>query len=195
MVAKSVEEAMAKNAPQQPAQLTEEQWAAKEAEVGVPRGAIQFFTGQAMKVYNTLMQQMEARFAKFEKADQLRALSRAKGYEDAMRYPKFVEQFLSKYKPEHHANPELLKMAVVYARGMASKANVQRARVEAERGRRISGVARPSSPGSSAGASRKPGAPALRPLSTAQKQAAAMMPGGEAEYRKWMAKNNRVAGV
>lgn len=183
MVTKSVEDAMNKNKPAEaPAQLTEEQWSAKEQEVGVSRNAIQFFTAQSMKVWNAVQEAMDARFARFEKAEALQTLSRTKGFEDASRYQKGIDTFLSKYQPKYHSNPELLKMAVVYARGLARSGDVRRAQVSTERNKRIGGPARPSSPGSSSGAARKPGA-AQRPLSQSQREVMQKFGMTEKEYR------------
>lgn len=183
MVAKSVEDAMLKNKPADaPPQLTEEQWAAKEQEVGVERKAIQFFTAQSMKVWNAVQDAMDARFAKFEKIEAIRDLSRTKGFEDASRYQKGIDSFLTKYQPKYHSNPELLKMAVIYARGLARSGDVRRAQVSSQRNVRVAGAARPSSPGSSAGATRRPGS-TQRPLTASQREVMQKFGWTEKEYR------------
>lgn len=181
MVAKGIQDAMEKNKPAPSPELTDEQWTAKEQEVGVDRKAIQFFTGQAMKVYNAIQEAMDARFAKFEKAEALQSLSRTKGFEDAGRFQKGVDEFLSKYQPKYHSNIELLKMGVIYARGLARSGDVRRANVNSERNKRVAGVARPASPGSASGA-RKPNIQG-RPLNPSQKEVASKFGMTEQEYR------------
>lgn len=182
-ILKKIDERLKPAEAPKPVEFTEEQWAAKEQEFGVPRSAIQRFTGMAVQVHDRIMAAMDARFASIEKEGALRTLSRTKGFEDAQRYPKGIEHFLQKYDPKYHSNPELLKQAVVYARGLAASRNIQRVRVEKERHRTISGAARPASPGNGAGATRRPGAGVTRPLTREQRQVMEKFNMSEKEYR------------
>jgi len=171
--------------PQAPQQLTEEQWAAKEQEFGVSRQAIQAFTQQNIKVYNAMREYVDAQFAAINKTTALQALSQEKGFTDAPRYRKEIDQFLSKFDPKVHSNPQLLKDAVIYARGLAASGNIQRARNDGERNRRIAGAARPSSPNANGGA-RKPAA--TPSLTREQRDAASKFGMSDAEYAGLMKK-------
>ncbi len=177
-ILKSIDEKMTPPAAP-PAELTEEQWAAKETEVGVPRQSIQFFTAQAMKVYETVMNHIEERFAKLDKVEGIRGISKEKGFEDATRYQKEIDQYLSRYHPKHHSNPQLLKDAVIYARGLNASKNIQRVRTDQDRNKKIAGPARPSSPN---GGKRVP----TVALNASQRDVATKFGMSETEYQKLM---------
>jgi hypothetical protein len=173
-----MEKLEAKLKPQEPPRdLTDEEWAKKEEEFGASRQTIKAFTNQNVQVYNAMREYVDSLFAGVHKENRLKEISQEKGFTDAMRYRKGIDQFLSKYDPKHHSNPELLRMAVVYARGLDRSASVQRARNDGERNRRIAGPARPSSPGN--GRSGRPGLPALN---ATQKEVAAKFGMSDAEY-------------
>lgn len=163
--------------PQKP--LSDEDWAKLEQEWGAPRSTIERVTKQNVQIVNRLTDYIDSKFAKLEFSDALNGLSREAGFSDAVRYKKEVTEFLSDYDPKHWTNPTLLKKAVYYSRGLNANTNVNKARTDAERNKFIAGKARPSSPG---GGQRRISMP---PLTPAQKEAAAMMPGGESEYMKF----------
>lgn len=160
---------------------TPEEWAAMEQEYGVPRGAIERFTRQNVTVYNKIKDEMDARFAKYEMNDALGDLVKEQGFNDAVRYKKDVTAYLSRYETKHWTNPQLLKDAVIYARGLNANANVQKARTDSQRNVVVAGKGRPASPG---GGQRRSNPV---PLTKEQKEAAEMM-GSESEYRKFMSK-------
>jgi hypothetical protein len=165
---KDREEREAAAAASKPVELTEEQWIQKEAQLGVPRNAIQHFTGQMVHVYNKLRGEFEGRLAKYEKRDALQALAADPKFRDAGRYQKDVDEFLSQYEPRHWTNGDLLKQAVLYARGKNVNAVNQNRRALLERNKRIGGAARPGAAGSPGAGPR----PAARPLTTIERSAA-----------------------
>ncbi len=126
-------------------EIPDEEWVKHESEWGIPRTAIKNVVSRMERVVNHVMAKMDERFAKFEKGDAIRALSQEKGFNDISRYQKDIDEFLGRYHPKHHSNPELLKQAVFYARGKNMNSAVRRAAVGAERNRKIAGVARPAS--------------------------------------------------
>lgn len=174
---------LAHNPPQEtkpaaPPQLTEEEWLKQEESWGVPRTAIQAMTNQSVKVINHIMSQLDQRLAKFEKSDALRSLSSEKGFTDAPRYQKDVDEFLSHYDPRAWSNPELLRRAVIYARGKNMNKNVSQARNESERNRKIAGPGRPAPAGN---AMRRT---VSKPLNPIQRDVASKFGLSESEYAK-----------
>lgn len=167
-------EEMKANQPPTPAkEISDEEWVKHEAEWGIPRTAIKATVSRMERVVNHVMQKMDERFAKFEKGDALRTLSQEKGFNDISRYQKDIDDFLGRYHPKHHSNPDLLKQAVFYARGKNMPSAVKRAATGAERNRKISGIARPAS---AAGPQGKNGAlkRALTPIERSAARAANM---------------------
>ncbi len=166
-------------AEEKPVEFTEEQWANQEAAWGIPRTAIKAATQQAAHVYQRLSAEfdakLDARFAGIEKENAIQSLSRTPGFTDAGRYRKDIDEFLSHYDPKHHANAELLKRGVVYARGKNMGTTVSKVRTSQERNRKIATRARPSSPN---GASR--GAPVA--LNASERDAARKFGMSESEY-------------
>lgn len=163
-------------------ELSEAEWAAKETEWGVPRTAIQAVTSQNVYLYNKIKQDIMAEFDKrmggFEKSSALQSLAKDPKFSDAPKYAKDVDEFIKDYPAQHHSNPELLKRAVIYARGLNIGKTVSKVRNEGERNRTITGAGKPNSP--NGGIRNK-----VVPLTPIQKKYADSM-GGEAEYRKYM---------
>lgn len=131
-------EEIQRNQPPAPAkEISEEEWAKHEADWGIPRTAIKATVSRLERVAQTLIKRMDERFAKFEKGDALRTLSREKGFEGAMRYQKDIDEFLTQYQPQFHSNPTVLKRAFMYARGKNMGNDLQKARTGNERNLRI----------------------------------------------------------
>lgn len=168
-------------APAPVPQPTEEQWQAKADELGVSVKYLKFETTQKANLYNRIKQEiiseMTGRFSKFEKADAISSLSKDPQFADAPKYRKDIDTFLEKFDAKEQSNPELLKMAVIYARGLNAKKREAGIRSDGERNRHINGAARPAS--SSSGTRSK-----VTPLFGNQKVVAAMM-NGDAEYNKF----------
>lgn len=162
-----------------PKALTEEEWSKHEQDWGVPRAAIERVTQQNVRVVNHLREYIDGELAKLRFDSAITDFSKTPGFNDAARYKKDVQEFLGSYEPRHWNNPDLLKKAVFYARGVNAQGTIQRVRADTERNRKIAGAARPASPG---GSIRKG---ALPPLTPTQREAAMLMPGGEAEYNKF----------
>lgn len=157
-ILKELQEKMAPPPAQR--ELTEEEWTAREQESGTSRQTIKFFTNQSIKVYNAMREYIDEKFAGIEKDGAIRSIASEKGFSDAVRYSKEINQYLQKFNPKFHSNPQILRDAVIYARGLNASKNLQRANNDAERNRRIAGTARPSSPGATGGV-RRPGTPGL----------------------------------
>lgn len=176
---------IAKLAPKEEAKpLTDEQWAAIEQQSGAPRQTIEYFTNQNVKVVHKLMDYIDSKLSKFEVNDAIAAFAKNPKFADATRYRKDIDEFLSHYDHKDWTNPALLERATHYARGKNGNANVQKARQDQERNKKVAGVARPTSPN---GGQRRISAPALNPM---QKEAAALM-GGEAEYNRFRVRPHR----
>lgn len=184
-LAKEQEEikSLLKEKESKPAEWTEEQWAAKEKEVGVNRNAIKYFTNQNVYLYQRIMdgvkEMFDSRFGNFDKSNQLKELSKDPKFADAPKFQKDIDEFLSQFDPKFHSDPRLLKSAVVYARGKNMTKTTAKVRNEGERNRIISGAGRPVG---SNGISSKG---KVVPLTSYQKKVADLM-GGENEYRKFM---------
>ncbi len=135
---KEMAEQMRANQPPAPEkQISEEEWTQHESDWGIPRSAIKNTVERMTRVHDTIMKKIDERFAKFEKAESLRSLSRDPGFTDANRYSKDIDEFLSHYPAQHHSNPDLLKRAVIYSRGKNMKTQVAKARNGSERNLRI----------------------------------------------------------
>lgn len=169
---------------------SEEQWVQHETQWGVPRTAIKATIQRMAMVKADVMESVQAMFAPMLKDQALGVLARTKGFEDVPRLRGHIDEFLKPFDTKHHSNPELLKRAAIYARGMAARSQVRRAVQGQERNRQIGGVRRPASPNGN-GAAR----PVARPLSPAEKQAAAMLPGGVKEYLQLRSPKGQPAGL
>lgn len=176
-----IEEVRAAVQPPAPAakELTEEEWAAKEQEWGVPRSTIKAATMQSVQVYNRVLEAMEARLAPIMVSEAVRQISREKGYGDAVALRPGIDKYLSKFPVQHHANPDLLRMAVVYARGLAAQTNVRKARNANERNLKIAGAGRPGAGGG--GTAPRSAAPRL---TATQSDVARKFNMSDAEYAK-----------
>jgi hypothetical protein len=178
-------------APPAPQELSEEEWAQKEEEWGVPRTAIKAFTHQSVQVYNRVMEKLEARFAGIEKDANLRALGQEKGFSDAPALRKGIDEFLANYPAQHHSNPKLLKMAVVYARGLQASKSVQKAGNDRERNRRMGSAARPGAPTPG----RRPVSNGNRPLNATQRDVASKFGMSEGEYERLKADSRKPIAI
>jgi hypothetical protein len=179
---------LAKLAPVAPAAevkpLTEEQWGKLEEDWGQPRQTIQRITNQNVQVVRKLTEYIDSRFAKLEVGDTIQAVSKEALYTDAPRYQKEIREFIQDYDPKHWSNPELIKRAVIYARGLNANANLQKVRTDTEKNKKIAGPARPSSP---SGGIKRTTMPALN---GAHREAANLM-GSEGEYNKFRTRPSR----
>lgn len=131
-------EEIQRNQPPAPAkEISEEEWVKHEADWGIPRTAIKATVSRLERVAQVVLKKMDERFAKFEKGEALRTLSREKGFEGAMRYQKDIDEFLTQYQPQFHSNPTVLKRAYLYARGKNMGTDIQKVRTGNERNLRI----------------------------------------------------------
>lgn len=185
-VAEAVQRQLAEAAPKEEAaapakELTEEDWAKKEEEWGMPRTAIKQVGAVSMKVFDAVSKMLDERLSRFERRDSIEALSREPGFADAKALQPGIDQYMKEMEVPSRlqSDPKILKAAAIYARGLGASKRVQKARTESEKNRKISGVARPASPGNGKG--KVGGGTGLTP---AQKIAAKMHPGGEAGYIK-----------
>jgi len=133
---------------QQPAKpMTEEEWVSLESEVGVPRAAIQRFTSQTMQVANSLKEYIDSKFTMIEQAEGLRQVARDPEFSDGLKFEKDVQKYLSRVDPRYRSNPDVIKDAIIYSRGLNYKKTVSTVRNENEKNRKIAGPARPAAPG------------------------------------------------
>lgn len=137
-------------APAQPEykEPTEEEWQKHEEATGMNRLAIKFQAQQMANLYNRINTLIQSKFGKFEKENTITALAKQKGFEDANRYRKGIEEFLGDYDESMHSNEKLLKNAYFYAKGKGTGAAVRQAANATERNKRIGGAGRPASPNS-----------------------------------------------
>lgn len=135
-------------APAQPEykEPTEEEWQKHEEETGMSRLAIKFQARQMANLYNRIMSGINSKFGKFEKENTITSLAKQKGFEDANRFRKGMEEFLADYDESMHSNEKLLKNAYFYAKGKGTGAAVRQAANSTERNRHIAGSGRPASP-------------------------------------------------
>jgi hypothetical protein len=162
--------------------LSDEDWANLEQTTGVGRKGHEHFAG----LINHGLQRLEQKLmsALGDKVNPV-ATDRAidvvagiKGFADARVLKPAINKFLAKFDAAQRSSPDLIKDAVIWARGMKASESVARAAKGAERNKTIAGAARPASPGGK-GTGKAPVT-----LNAAQKSAAMRLPGGEAEYRK-----------
>lgn len=173
-----------------PRQISEEEWAAHEQRVGVPRQAIDFFTRQSVQVYEKLKDYVDQQFASLQKDAALSNVAKEAGITDVARLKPGIDEFLKDFDPRHHNNPALLKKAAIYARGLQSQKDIRTVRNSDEKNRQVVNRLKPGrSEGGSAGN------PGQKGLTEQQREVAAMLPGGEAEYMKIKANKNRVIAI
>ena len=145
-----------KNAPPPPAPPTEEQWAAIEERFGgLSRGQITPIADMMEKAIARIQDQYETRLAGIEKDMTINRLADQEGTRDIRSHREEMEQFLGNFDKKSHADEKLLKMALIYARGLKSKDAVKKANESRERNVRVVGSNRPNINGSSAGGSTK----------------------------------------
>ena len=158
--------------PPIPNKITEEQWEELEDKTGFSRKQIQTQWDMQRQFAATI----DAKISKLERHELLESLSKEKGFEDALKYKADVGELLNDYGPQHQSNPEILKKAVLFARGKNMGSTIRKIQNGKEKNRRISGVARPSSPSYS---EPKGGKVELTPI---QKSAARSVGMSEEEY-------------
>lgn len=173
--------------PEAPKELTDEQWADLEEKTAMPRASLQYMANTQAQIIDKIMDKMDekygGRLAQFETGSALSTLSKENGFSDASTHQKNVTDFLKDVDPRKHNDPEMLKKAVIYSRGLGMQGKINRVRNEGIKNLQIVGAGRPTSPGGT-GAGK-----GSKPLDEAQRQVAEMM-GGEAEYRKFMSTGN-----
>lgn len=136
------------SAPEPYKEPTDEEWMKIEDDTGLSRKAIKFQAGQMANLYNRIMTSINAKFGKSEKENSITALSKQKGFQDAGKFRKGMEEFLGDYDESMHSNEKLLKNAYFYAKGKGTGDAVRHAANATERNKRISGSGRPASPNS-----------------------------------------------
>lgn len=140
-----------------PKQLSDEQWAKLEEDWGgMPRTAIQKIGSSNMRVIQHIMGEMDKRFAKFEKESALEVLSQNPQFRDIKSYKAGIDEFLNNFPVENHANPKLLEMAAIYARGKKAPEQMKQYTEGTERNKKVimnNKMASPSSGGKSASTS------------------------------------------
>jgi hypothetical protein len=132
--------------------MTEEKWAELEERFGgLSRGQIQPMAEFMDKVVKSSESRVEARIAKIEKELTINLMAEQEGSRDVRSYRKEMEDYLGNFDQRSHADPKLLKMALVYARGLRSQDAMKKAMDSKERGLRVVGAGKPNTGGSSAG--------------------------------------------
>lgn len=172
-------------APVQP--ISEEEWSRYEEERGIPRTAQTWVTNALVRVVSDVKREMDNRFARFDRQDTMGQLAKDPEFSDASKYPKEVDQYLAKVDPRFHSNVDVLKDAVIWARGMNYKKNVQTIQNDKEKNKRIAGVARPAAGGGSKGSGKSVSLTAL------EKSAAAATGMSESEYASLKGKSKVIA--
>jgi len=173
-----------------PKQLTDEEWTGLEEKTGMARVSIQYIADLQAQMVDKIMASIEGKYggrlAQFETGSALTNLSKEKGFSDASVHQKNVTEFLKDVDPRLHNDPNQLRKAVIYSRGLGISGTINKIRGEGSRGLKIVGAGRPTSPdGGTTGKS--------RPLNETERQAAQLMPGGEAEYIKIRNRNSNGA--
>ncbi len=144
------------NAPPPPAPPTEEQWAALEERFGgLSRNQITPIADMMEKAISGIQAKYEERLAGIEKDMTINRLADQEGTRDIRSHRAEMEQFLGNFDKKSQSDEKLLKMALVYARGLKSKDAVKKAGESREKNLRVIGNGRPSTSGSSAGGSVK----------------------------------------
>ncbi len=169
-------------------EISEEEWVKHETDWGMPRTAIDRVTRQSVQVFEKAKEYIDAKLASLEGA-QTRA-NMSKEFPDINRLKNGMDEFLADFDPKHHNNPNLLRRAAIYARGLASQSDMKRVRTTDEKNRQVAGRIKT---GTQEG-SRTPSA-GQKPLSSSQREAASMLPGGEAEYNKIKANRSRIIAM
>jgi hypothetical protein len=142
-------------------QITEEEWAKYEEERGIPRTAQTWITNTLVRAVQDIEKVINQRFARIDRKEAIQGMASNPEFSDANKYQKEMDQYLEKVDPRYHANPEVLKDALIWARGMNYKKTVQNVRNEREVNKRISGVARPSTGGAKSSSKSTPALTAL----------------------------------
>lgn len=188
-ILKSIDEKLKANQPapeQKP--LTEEDWERIEGEWGgVPRQAIDRVTRQSVQVFEKMREYVDSKFAAIESESAMSALAKEPGFQDVPRLKAGIKEFLSDFDPKFHTNPGLLKKAAIYARGLISSKDIKAVQSRDERNRQ---VIRRLKPASNEGGS--PKGSGSKGLNDMQREAAALLSGGEAEYQKIKNRSNRI---
>lgn len=163
---------------QEPTELSDQEKEKMAQELGVPFSAIDHYTKQNALVVEKVKEMLDTELADFRKDNAVTRLSQDPKFSDAMKYKKEINEFLGNFPKKFHGDEKILKMAVMYGRGVNLKSEVHKARNDGERNRKIAGPGRPAAPTSGA---RKP---APKPLTEMQKQAARAGGMSDDEYRK-----------
>lgn len=164
-----------------PKQMTDEDWAVLENRFGgLSRSQIEPIAEFMDRASKSVEDRIVSRIAKIEKELTINAMAEQDGTRDVRSYRKEMEEYLGNFDQRSHADPKLLKMAYIYARGLKAPEAVKRAVASKERGLKVIGVGKPNTGGGSAGG--KGSGVKLTPQERAVAKAAGM---SEAEYAKW----------
>lgn len=175
-------------APPAPKELSEEEWVKKEEEWGVGRNAIKQVASMHMSLFNHVNQMLDDRLGRFEVDSSLARLAHEPGFSDVNALRSGIDEFLQDVSPGRRSDPNVLKKAAIYARGLQAASRVNKARNSGERNRRIITKARPAAP---SGGVRRPHSAALTP---SQRSAAAFHPEGEEGYKRDLAARGKPIG-
>lgn len=170
--------------------ITEERWLELEKEWAAPRQTIDRVTRQSVQVFDRIKAYVDEQLAGLQKDDVVARVAKENGITDHARLKAGVDEFMKDYAPQHHSNPVLIKKALIYARGLTSGKDLQRARSNGERNRQVINKIKGGT-----GENRGGQTGLNRPLSAQERQAAEMMPGGEKAYREMKSSKSRVIAV
>ena len=178
-----------------PKELSEEDWKKLEDQWGIAekdgipgnfgRKGIQQIVRLIGGMSQSFREMLNSELGGFKKEAAIAELAREKGSEDIKGYRKGIEEFLKDFDPRIHADKNILKKALTYARGLSASGKFKKALNSREKARKIN-----ASPGHGKPGGGKPAGGKSVALSAEQKAAAKQAKMSEAEYIKYLTTDN-----
>ena len=106
-------------------------------ETGMTKPALRMMMGSTVNLYNRIMGDIQRDLAPIQRRMILDGVSKEKGFEDAHRYSSKVDKILERFPANMQNNPEVVKFAILSARGENFGRAVHKARNERERSRKV----------------------------------------------------------
>jgi hypothetical protein len=133
----------------QPAKVyTEEEKAQIAERFGVQDfRTVEAFSGMFAQGMMTIRQEFQNELSAFKKDSVISSLSKQKEFADINKYRDGIDEYLKKFSPQYHGDPETIKDGLAWAKGRGLKNSVAKAVSSSEKNRRIAGAARPAAPG------------------------------------------------
>ena len=118
-----------------PKERTDTEWLKLEETWGVGRSTITAIEQQNANMIRAIVGYIGRELGGLKKNEALQALSKQKGFEDLNNYRAGIDEFLAEFEPGNHSDPQLLKKAYYYGKGVSAQKKIDKV-IQSKEGRR-----------------------------------------------------------